>query len=84
MILAAVAHTRDRWPTVPPLGMVSFIDPARVRRKRDPGRCYRKAGFRLAGETAKGLLIFQMLADAMPPPAAIPGSTRSLFDLEAS
>lgn len=50
--------------------MVSFVDASKVRRKRDPGRCYRRAGFQLVGETKGGLLAFQMLPDAMPDAAA--------------
>lgn len=45
LIREAVAATRWRWPTIPPLGMVSFIDTTKVKRKRDPGRCYLKAGW---------------------------------------
>jgi hypothetical protein len=69
MIRAAVAHTRWRWPDVPPLGMVTFVDPSKVKDKRDPGYCYLMAGFTLVGETQGGLLAFQMLADVMPPAA---------------
>jgi len=84
MIRRAVAHTRDRWPAVPPLGMVSFVDATKVRHKRDPGRCYRKAGFRHAGFTRAGLYVFQMLEEDMPDAEPVPGSQASLFDLEAS
>ena len=35
MIRDAVAHTRWKWGDNP-LGMVTFIDPAKVRPKRDP------------------------------------------------
>lgn len=69
LIREAVAITRWRWPEVPELGMVTFIDPRKVRHKRDPGRCYRKAGFRLVGTTKGGLLVFEMLPSAMPEPA---------------
>lgn len=44
LIREAVAVTRSTWPT-PELGMVTFIDTAKTRRKRDPGRCYLRAGF---------------------------------------
>lgn len=30
------------------MGIVTFVDAAKVRHKRDPGRCYRKAGFKPA------------------------------------
>jgi hypothetical protein len=68
LIRQAVAVTRWRWPDVPDLGMVSFVDATKVRHKRDPGRCYRKAGFELVGETQKGLLAWQMAPERMPGP----------------
>jgi hypothetical protein len=67
LIRQALASTRWWWNEVPALGMVTFIDPARVRHKRDPGRCFLKAGFRKAGQTKGGLLTLQCLPDAMPP-----------------
>lgn len=70
LIRAAVAATRWRWPAVPPLGMVTFVDATKVRRKRDPGRCYRHAGFRPVGHTAGGLLALQLLPADMPEPLA--------------
>jgi len=71
LIRQAVAATRARWPEVPALGMVSFVDERKVRHKRDPGRCYRKAGFKLVGRTRKEkLLVFQLLESDMPAPCA--------------
>ena len=84
MIRHAVAHTRAAWPAVPALGMITFVDGSKIRRKRDPGRCYRKAGFRHVGFTKGGLYAFQMLEAEMPAPAEVPGSQQSLFSLEAS
>lgn len=69
MIRAAVAATRWKWPDVPDLGMVTFVDARKVRHKRDPGRCYRHAGFRRCGETKGGLVAWQMLPEDMPDPA---------------
>lgn len=74
MIRAAVAVTLWYWPDVPALGMVTFVDPAKVRRKRDPGRCYRKAGFKHVGFTASGLWAYQMTPDAMPEPMLASGA----------
>lgn len=68
LILEAVAATRTLWPDVPELGMVTFVDPEKVRRKRDPGRCYRKAGFRRVGRTKGDLVALQMLPHEMPEP----------------
>jgi hypothetical protein len=71
LIREAVAATRWRWPDVPSLGMVTFIDAAKVRHKRDPGRCYRRAGFvpAVPKTTVGGLVALQLWPDAMPAPA---------------
>lgn len=66
LIRQAVAASRFVWPSVPSQGIVTFVDPDRVRRKRDPGRCFVRAGFRPCGTTQGGLLAFQMTPDAMP------------------
>lgn len=68
LIREAVAATRSFWPDVPALGMVTFVDADKTRRKRDPGRCYRRAGFNHVGETKGGLVALQMLPAAMPEP----------------
>lgn len=70
MIREAVVATRYYWEP-PQLGLVTFIDRAHVapikRRGRDVwGYSYLKAGFELVGETAGGLLAFQLLPAAMP------------------
>ena len=66
LIAAAVAATRAVWPT-PELGVVSFIDPRKTRHKRDPGRCYRKAGWQHVGYTRKEKLwVYQQRPGAMP------------------
>lgn len=68
MIRAAVAATRYKWPDVPESGMVTFVDASKVRRKRDPGRCYVHAGFRRVGFTKGGLVALQLLPGDMPEP----------------
>ena len=68
LVREAVAVTRWFWLRVPELGMVTFVDPTKTRRKRDPGRCFRMAGFVPCGFTAGGLPALQMLPDAMPAP----------------
>ncbi len=70
LIKNAVAVTRWRWPEIPALGMVSFIDRDKVRHKRDFGRCYRRAGFVEDGETQGGLLALRLPPEAMPEPEA--------------
>jgi hypothetical protein len=68
LIREAVAVTKWRWPDVPELGMITFIDPREVIRKRDFGRCYLRAGFTKCGITKGGLLAFQLLPQDMPEP----------------
>lgn len=70
LIREAVAASLWVFGPAPDLGVVTFVDAAKVRRKRDPGRCYMRAGFRLAGATQGGLLAFQLLPAAMPPAEA--------------
>lgn len=78
LIRSAVAATRIKWPDIPALGMVTFVDADKVRHKRDPGRCYRRAGFKLVGKTKGGLLTFQMLPQEMPEPRAAVGQSLEL------
>jgi hypothetical protein len=68
LIREGVAATLALWPEPPALGMVTMIDLAKTRRKRDPGRCYRRAGFVPCGYTKGGLLVLQLRPDAMPEP----------------
>ncbi len=73
MILDAVACTRDKWPDVPELGMVTFLDPTKVRPvivRGVPtfGRTWTLAGFKYVGVTGAGLLAFQLLPTALPLP----------------
>lgn len=65
LIAFAVSLTRAVWDA-PPLGIVSFVDAVKTKRKRDPGRCYRRAGWKHAGFTKGGLWVFQQLPHEMP------------------
>jgi hypothetical protein len=72
LIRQAVAATLAHYGEPPALGMVTFIDRAKVRPTPVRGVLtwgwtYRKAGFVDVGETKGGLLTLQMLPDAMPP-----------------
>lgn len=49
LIRQAEAVTRSIWGDPPSLGMVSFVDRDKTRRKRDPGRCYLRAGWAYVG-----------------------------------
>lgn len=68
LIGEAVAATRAIVGEPSALGIVSFVDASEVKRKRDPGRCYRRAGWRHVGFTKAGLWVFQQLPDEMPAP----------------
>lgn len=66
LIRQAVAATRWYFGDPPALGMVSFVDASKVEHKREPGRCYKKAGFRRVGKTKSGLITWQLLPENMP------------------
>ena len=66
LIREAIAATKSFYGLPPALGMVTFIDRSKIRRKRDPGRCYRKAGFSVCGETKGGLLAMRLSPEEMP------------------
>jgi hypothetical protein len=70
LITQAVAATRAVWGTPPKQGMVTFVNADKVRPKRDPGRCFRKAGFCPVGSTKGGLLALQLIPAHMPSPLA--------------
>lgn len=79
MIRAAVAATRAIYGDPPALGMVTFVDTEHVRRKRDPGRCYRRAGFIHDGFTKGGLWALRLRPEDMPLPALPIGAQVGLF-----
>ena len=66
LITEAVAATLYIWPEPPDLGMASFIDASKIKHKRDPGRCYKKAGWKHVGFTKAGLWVYQVLPVDMP------------------
>lgn len=66
LIREAVSATRWKFGEPPDLGMVTFINTKKVRKKRDWGRCYLKAGFKNVGKTKGGLVCLQMLPIDMP------------------
>jgi hypothetical protein len=67
LIREAVAITRWRFGDPPAEGFVTFVDTSKVRRKRDPGRCYRRAGWSPWGETKGGLVALGLAADDVGP-----------------
>ena len=71
LIREAVALTRGFWGEPPELGMVTFVDTDKVRRKRDWGRCYLKADWKRCGWTKGGLAALQILPHQMPEPIVL-------------
>jgi hypothetical protein len=82
LIRQAIAATRWQWPEIPDIGMITFINIKKIRHKRDPGRCFLRAGFRPATPqmTKSGLLALQLLPEAMPNPEPPLNVTRKLFN----
>lgn len=83
LIREAVAATRWFYGRPPPLGMVTFVDATKTRAKRDPGRCFRRAGFVEVGRTeTDDLVVLQMFPWLMPPPAPPHGAGARHKDYE--
>jgi hypothetical protein len=78
LIREAVALTRGFFGEPPALGMITFVDPDKTRRKRDPGRCYRRAGFKVVGKTKGGLVALQCLPCQMPEPLLVERAQQEL------
>lgn len=57
LIREADALAWARWPTY--ARHFTYVDPGEVRRKRDPGRCFRKAGWSVCGTSATGKVILE-------------------------
>jgi len=81
LILSALSATRAHFGDPPPLGLVTFINrakvtPISVRGVPTWGWTYRKAGFHVCGETKGGLLALQIDPDSMP--AACPARSMLL------
>ncbi len=56
--LRTYEYWRRHYGALPSVPLTTEIDPAEVRRKRDPGRCFRKAGWRFERE-ARGLIVLR-------------------------
>jgi hypothetical protein len=79
LIRSAVAATKAMMGDPPDVGMVSFIDRDKVKRKRDPGRCFLRAGFVRTHPTRGGLEALILPPDAMPPAELPIGASLSLM-----
>ena len=82
LVREALAATRCRWPEIPELGMITFVDSGKVRRKRDPGRCFLRAGFRSVGKTKGGLIALQILPPEFPEANPAVGMCMRLSDAD--
>lgn len=68
LVVQACAATRAIWGEPPAQGLITFVDDKAIRHKRDPGRCFRRAGFKPVGRTKeRDRLVLQLLPDAFPP-----------------
>lgn len=66
LITEAAELAQKRWPGE---RLFTFVDAGQVRRKRDPGRCFLRAGWHLEGRSKLGLLIFAARPAASPSPS---------------
>jgi hypothetical protein len=83
LIREAISATRAHYGEPPELGMITFVDPKRIRPKEDPGHCFIIAGFRPCGETPEGLLVFRLDPSKMPPPRPLAWSAPSFLEAAA-
>lgn len=88
LILEALAATRAIFGDPPADGIVTYVDPAKVRPNRRPGRVYERVGFRLVGETDAAvakrhgrpvLLRFHLAPELVPAPAPALELAATLF-----
>jgi len=69
LIAAADARADRRWPGQ---RHYTFVDASRVRAKRDPGRCFLRAGWHRCGTTKGGLVILDRPGTAEPTDGGAP------------
>lgn len=58
LILEAEKCARTRWPND---RLYTYVNPKRIQRTRQPGRCFIKAGWKKCGTTKGGLVILEKL-----------------------
>lgn len=79
LITEAVAATRWVWRGMPRNGFITMVDRSKTRPKKDPGYCYRMAGWQEVGRTDNGLVVLGLAPEKMPEPAAPMGAQESLW-----
>lgn len=57
LILEAEKFVPEKWPL--DRRLYTYIDEKKIRHKRDPGRCFRKAGWKPCGHSQGGKLILE-------------------------
>jgi hypothetical protein len=57
LILEAEFMALNKWPDT--VRFFTYIDPLKIRHKRDPGRCFVRAGWKKCGRSKSGKLIFE-------------------------
>ena len=65
-------YWRHHYGGLPEPPLRTEVDRDKTRRKRDPGRCFIKAGWRVVGETTRGLVLLEA-----PPPAPLAVSAQT-------
>lgn len=61
LIRAATEWAWSRWPGE---RLYTYVNPSKIREKRDPGRCFRRAGWQECGHTRGGLVILELFPAA--------------------
>ena len=79
LIRQALAATRWKYPDIPELGMITFVDIDKVK-DGNPGYCFQCAGFRKVGYTKGGLRALQLMPEDFPE-AQAPLTYEMEFDL---
>lgn len=79
LITEAVAATRSAWGEPPENGFTTFVSAEKTRHKRDPGRCFRKAGWRVVGATGGGLVVLRLFVEDFPAAEAPSGQQASMM-----
>lgn len=59
------AHWAERYGHVPSTPLTTEVDPRRTRRKRDPGRCFRRAGWTVIDKERGGLVVLRAPSGAV-------------------
>lgn len=84
LIRDAVAATRAHYGRTPRAGMITFVNAECVRTKRDPGRCFIRAGFHPIACTLDRLLVLHLAPEDMPPPAPLAFAYPTFLEGEAA